>query len=406
MQKKLELIHIIICVAVGIVALALGIVVGILIRRSIAEKKLGIAEERAKKIEADAKVAAEAEANKMILAAQKEINQMRSENEKEIKERRSEISRSERRLTQKEESLDKKTEQLEKKNEQLDKRIKDNEIVREQLNASLELQTKALERISGLTAEEAKTELIEKLESVAKFEFAQRMDELEEQFKDEADTKARNYISLAIQRYAADNVSEATITSVSLPGEEMKGRIIGREGRNILMLEKLTGVDLIIDDTPEAITLSGFDPVRREIARLALEKLIADGRIHPTRIEEMVEKAKREVEAGVKQAGERATFEVGVHGLNPELVKLLGRLRYRTSYGQNVLKHSVEVAFLAGIMAEELGVDAATARRATCSDQFSISSRVYATTVGLPVVPDEAWTRTICSIGTESIPNG
>ncbi len=360
----MELIEIIICVAVGIVMLGLGILFGILIRRSIAEKKLGIAEERAKKIEADAKVQAEADANKMILAAQKEINQMRSESEREIKERRSEISRSERRLTQKEESLDKKTEQLEKKNEQLDKRIKDNEIVREQLNASLELQTKALERISGLTAEEAKTELIEKLESVAKFEFAQRMDELEEQFKDEADTKARNYISLAIQRYAADNVSESTITSVSLPGEEMKGRIIGREGRNILMLEKLTGVDLIIDDTPEAITLSGFDPVRREIARLALEKLIADGRIHPTRIEEMVEKAKREVEAGVKQAGERATFEVGVHGLNPELVKLLGRLRYRTSYGQNVLKHSVEVAFLAGIMAEELGVDAATARRA------------------------------------------
>ena len=323
----MEMIEIIICVAVGIVMLGLGILLGVLIRRSIAEKKLGVAEERAKKIEADAKVAAEAESSKMILSAQKEINQMRSENEREIKERRNEISRSERRLTQKEETLDKKTEQLEKKNEQLDKRIKDNEIVREQLNASLELQTKALERISGLTAEEAKTELIEKLESVAKFEFAQRLSELEEQFKDEADTKARNYISLAIQRYAADNVSETTITSVSLPGEEMKGRIIGREGRNILMLEKLTGVDLIIDDTPEAITLSGFDPVRREIARLALEKLIADGRIHPTRIEEMVEKAKREVEAGVKQAGERATFEVGVHGLNPELVKLLVRLR-------------------------------------------------------------------------------
>ena len=360
----MTLVEILICVAVGIVSIAVGIVIGILIRKSIAEKKLGIAEERAKKIEADAKIQAEADTNKMILAAQKEINQMRSESEREIKERRGEITRSERRLTQKEESLDKKTEQLEKKNEQLDKKIKDNELAREQLNAAIELQTKALERISGLTAEEAKNELVEKLESVAKFEFAQRMIELEEQFKDEADTKARNYISLAIQRYAADNVSESTITSVSLPGEEMKGRIIGREGRNILMLEKLTGVDLIIDDTPEAITLSGFDPVRREIARLTLEKLISDGRIHPTRIEEMYEKAKREVEAGVKQAGERATFEVGVHGLNPELVKLLGRLRYRTSYGQNVLKHSVEVAFLAGIMAEELGVDAATARRA------------------------------------------
>ncbi len=360
----MTLVEILICVAVGIVGIAAGIVVGILIRKSIAEKKLGIAEERAKKIEADAKIQAEADTNKMILAAQKEINQMRTESEREIKERRGEITRSERRLTQKEESLDKKTEQLEKKNEQLDKKIKDNELAREQLSAAIELQTKALERISGLTAEEAKAELVEKLESVAKFEFAQRMIELEEQFKDEADTKARNYISLAIQRYAADNVSESTITSVSLPGEEMKGRIIGREGRNILMLEKLTGVDLIIDDTPEAITLSGFDPVRREIARLTLEKLISDGRIHPTRIEEMYEKAKREVEAGVKQAGERATFEVGVHGLNPELVKLLGRLRYRTSYGQNVLKHSVEVAFLAGIMAEELGVDAATARRA------------------------------------------
>ena len=360
----MTLVEILICVAVGIIGIAAGIVVGILVRKSIAEKKLGIAEERAKKIEADAKIQAEADTNKMILAAQKEINQMRTESEREIKERRGEITRSERRLTQKEESLDKKTEQLEKKNEQLDKKIKDNELAREQLNAAIELQTKALERISGLTAEEAKAELVEKLESVAKFEFAQRMIELEEQFKDEADTKARNYISLAIQRYAADNVSESTITSVSLPGEEMKGRIIGREGRNILMLEKLTGVDLIIDDTPEAITLSGFDPVRREIARLTLEKLISDGRIHPTRIEEMYEKAKREVEAGVKQAGERATFEVGVHGLNPELVKLLGRLRYRTSYGQNVLKHSVEVAFLAGIMAEELGVDAATARRA------------------------------------------
>ncbi len=362
---KLDTIFVILlCVGVGIVMLALGILFGVILRRSIAEKKIGSAETEAKRILEDARVQAEVESNRMIVAAQKEINQMRSESEREIKERRSEVSRSERRLAQKEESLDRKTEQLERKSEQLDRRIKENEAVREQLSQALELQTRALERISGLTAEEAKAELFATMESVAKFEFAQRMSELEEQFKDEADTRARNIISLAIQRYAADHVSEATITTVALPSEEMKGRIIGREGRNILMLEKLTGVDLIIDDTPEAITLSGFDPVRREIARLALEKLIADGRIHPTRIEEMVEKARREVEAGVKQAGERATFEVGVHGLNPELVKLLGRLRYRTSYGQNVLKHSVEVAFLAGIMAEELGVDAVTARRA------------------------------------------
>ena len=230
--------------------------------------------------------------------------------------------------------------------------------------AALAEQQKRLETIAGLTSAEAKSELMANLESEAKYEFAQRMDELEDQFKEEADTKARNLISLAIQRCAADQVAEATVTAVPLPGEEMKGRIIGREGRNIQKLETLTGVELIIDDTPEAITLSGFDPVRREVARIALEKLIADGRIHPARIEEMVEKAKREVEASIKQAGERATFEVGVHGLNPELVKLLGRLRYRTSYGQNVLRHSVEVAFLAGIMAEELGEDAATARRA------------------------------------------
>ena len=358
------LIEYVICAIAVVLGTAIGVLVGVAIRKKVAEAKIGSAEEKAKSILSGAEQQAASMKKEALIEAKEEILRQRNESERELKERRSEVTRLERRLTQKEENLDKKTEQLEKKNEQLDKRIKDNEIVREQLNASLELQTKALERISGLTAEEAKAELIEKLESVAKFEFAQRLSELEEQFKDEADTKARNYISLAIQRYAADNVSETTITSVSLPGEEMKGRIIGREGRNILMLEKLTGVDLIIDDTPEAITLSGFDPVRREIARLALEKLIADGRIHPTRIEEMVEKAKREVEAGVKQAGERATFEVGVHGLNPELVKLLGRLRYRTSYGQNVLKHSVEVAFLAGIMAEELGVDAATARRA------------------------------------------
>ncbi len=352
------------CSGIGVAALLLGILIGFLVRKAIAKRKLGTAEERAKQIEADSKMKAEMEANKTMVSAQKEINQLRAEAEREIKERRSEISRSERRLSQKEETLDKKTEQLERKNEQLDKKLKENDAIRAQVEEALAQQRTALERISGLTAEEAKAELLENLETVAKFEFAQRMDELEEQFKDEADEKARNYISLAIQRCAADHVAETTVTAVAIPSEDMKGRIIGREGRNILKLETLTGVELIIDDTPDAITLSGFDPVRREVARLALEKLIADGRIHPARIEEMVEKARREVEEGIKQAGERATFEVGVHGLNPELVRLLGRLRYRTSYGQNVLKHSVEVAFLAGMMAEELGVDAATARRA------------------------------------------
>ena len=352
------------CSGIGVAALLLGILIGFLVRKAIAKRKLGTAEERAKQIEADSRMKAEMEANKTMVSAQKEINQLRAEAEREIKERRSEISRSERRLSQKEETLDKKTEQLEKKNEQLDRKLKENDAIKAQVEEALAKQQEVLERISGLTAAEAKDELLEKLESVAKFEFAQRMDELEEQFKEEADEKARNYISLAIQRCAADHVAEATVTAVAIPSEDMKGRIIGREGRNILKLETLTGVELIIDDTPEAITLSGFDPVRREVARLALEKLIADGRIHPARIEEMVEKARREVEEGIKQAGERATFEVGVHGLNPELVRLLGRLRYRTSYGQNVLKHSVEVAFLAGMMAEELGVDAATARRA------------------------------------------
>lgn len=360
-----EIVKVIIGAGGGLLVGALiGIFIGILIRKGIAEKKIGIAEERAKKIESDAKVQAAIESKRMIVDAQKEINQLRSDTEREIKERRGEVSRSERRLAQKEENLDKKTEQLERKNEQLERKLKENDAVREQIDQTLDQQKKVLEQLSGLTAEEAKAQLLASLESKAKFEFAQRMSELEEQFKDEADEKARNIISLAIQRYAADHVAEATVTAVPLPSEEMKGRIIGREGRNILKLETLTGVELIIDDTPEAITLSGFDPVRREVARLALEKLIADGRIHPARIEEMVEKARREVDAGIKQAGERATFEVGVHGLNPELVKLLGRLRYRTSYGQNVLKHSVEVAYLAGMMADELGADAATARRA------------------------------------------
>jgi ribonuclease Y len=267
-------------------------------------------------------------------------------------------------LVQKEENLDKKSEALEKKNEQLDKKLKEADAVRAQVDEALSAQMKVLETISGLSVEEAKEQLIEKIESQVKHELAQRLDELESQFKEESGEKARNILSLAIQRCAADHVAEATISVVALPSEEMKGRIIGREGRNIQKIETLTGVELIIDDTPEAITISGFDPVRREVARVALEKLISDGRIHPARIEEMVEKAQKEVDASVKKAGERATYEVGINGINPELVRLLGRLRYRTSYGQNVLKHSIEVAFLAGMMAEELGVDANAARRA------------------------------------------
>ncbi len=360
-----EWLKILIFCAGGLICGAvIGIFVGIAIRKKTAEKVLGVAEERAKKIEEDAKVKAEIESNRMIVEAQKDINRLRSETERELKERRTEVSRSERRLVQKEENLDKKTDQLERKNDQLDAKLRENDAIREKIENTLAEQQKTLEQISGLTAEEAKAELVANLESSAKFDFAQRLAELEAEFKDEADDRAREIITMAIQRCAADHVAETTVTAVQIPSEDMKGRIIGREGRNIQKLETLTGVELIIDDTPDAITLSGFDPVRREIARLALEKLIADGRIHPARIEEMVEKARREVEAGIKQAGERATFEVGVHGLNPELLKLLGRLRYRTSYGQNVLKHSVEVAFLAGMMAEELGVDAATARRA------------------------------------------
>lgn len=364
METKTIIFIIIAAVAALAVGLGVGIMLGILIRKRIAEKKIGSAEEAAKKIESDAKMAATYETNRMIVAAQKEINQQRNESEREIKERRAEVTRSERRLASKEEALDRKTEQLDRKNETLDRKIKENDAARAEIGQLIAEQQKKLETIAGLTTAEAKSELMASLESEAKYDFAQRMDELEAQFKEDAETRARGIISLAIQRCAADQVAETTVTAVPLPGEDMKGRIIGREGRNIQKLETLTGVELIIDDTPEAITLSGFDPVRREVARLAIEKLIADGRIHPARIEEMVEKAKREVEASIKQAGERATFEVGVHGLNPELVKLLGRLRYRTSYGQNVLRHSVEVAFLAGMMAEELGEDAATARRA------------------------------------------
>ncbi|MBR6726737.1 MAG: ribonuclease Y [Clostridia bacterium] len=352
--------------AIGLIAaaLVLGAVVGFVIRRFIAEKKIGGAEAEAKRILADCAQQAEAMKKERLVEAKEEILRQRNEAEAELKERRAEVKAAERRLTQKEENLDHKSEALDRKNEVLEQKIHENDALREEITATLAQHKKVLEDLAGLTAEEAKEELLERVEGEVKHELAQRLDELDAQFKDEAETKARNILSLAIQRCATDHVAESTISVVQIPSEEMKGRIIGREGRNIQKLETLTGVELIIDDTPEAITLSGFDPVRREVARLTLEKLISDGRIHPARIEETVEKCRREVEAVVKQAGERATYEVGIPNLHPELVKLLGRLRYRTSYGQNVLKHSIEVAFLAGIMAEELGVDAATAKRA------------------------------------------
>ena len=358
-------------VLVAVLSIVVGVFAGMVLRKKVAEGKIGSAEEEAKRIVVDAekqaetkKKEAEARKKEALIEAKEEILKHRNDVERELKERRAEQSKNENRLAQKEANLDKKSEALEKKNEQLDKKLKDADVVRSQIDEALDKQLKVLEQISGLSIDEAKEQLIEKVESQVKHELAQRLDELEQQFKENSEEKARNILSLAIQRCAADHVAEATISVVALPNEEMKGRIIGREGRNIQKIETLTGVELIIDDTPEAITISGFDPVRREVARVALEKLISDGRIHPTRIEEMVEKAQKEVDTSVKQAGERATFVVGIHGIHSDLVKLLGRLRYRSSYGQNVLKHSIEVAFLAGIMAEELGVDANAARRA------------------------------------------
>ncbi len=359
----------IVAAILGVVGgLVLGVVVGALIgiqyRKRIAEAKIGSAEERARELISEGEKKAETLKKEALLSAQEDIMRRKNEMEQEIKDRRAEVSRTESRLAKKEENLDRKSEQLDKRNEQLDRKMKECDDVKEQIEAVLASHLTKLEEISGYTAEQAKDEMLTQLESEIKHELAQRLADLEEQYRDEADDKAREIMALAIQRCAGEFVAESTISSVALPSEEMKGRIIGREGRNIQKLETLTGVELIIDDTPEVITISGFDPIRREVARLALEKLIADGRIHPTRIEEMVEKAKKDVDAAIKQAGERATFEVNIHGINPDLVRLLGRLRYRTSYGQNVLQHSIEVAILAGIMAEELGVDPVLARRA------------------------------------------
>ena len=358
------MLHWWIAVVIGVGAAAIGILVGIIIRKNIAEKQIGSAEAQAKKLLEDAIKAAETKRKEYMLEAREKIQAERNELEREVKDRRAELTRQETRLANKEDNLDKKADSMEKKEEALAAKVKETEEIKEKISQLHESQLKLLEKISGYSVEEARQMLIQNLVNDVKHEQAIKLAELEEEFKDEADKKAKNIISLAIAKCAADHVSETTISVINLPNDEMKGRIIGREGRNVRAIENLTGVELIIDDTPEAITISGFDPVRREIARIAIEKLISDGRIHPTRIEESVEKTKREVEASIKQAGERATFETGVHGINNELIKLLGRLKYRTSYGQNVLNHSIEVSELAGVMAGELGVDVTLAKRA------------------------------------------
>ena len=339
-------------------------ILGVTYRKKVAEKEIGSAEEEAKRIINEAIKGGENKKREMLLEAKEEINKTRTEQERENKERRNELQKQERRLQQKEESLDKKLDIHEKKEEELAKKVAAVQKQQDEVTLIKKGQLEMLEKISGMTQEEAKTYLLNNVESEVRHETAMKIKEIEAQLKDEAEQKAREIITTAIQRCAADHAAEATVSVVPLPNDEMKGRIIGREGRNIRTLETITGVDLIIDDTPEAITVSSFDPVRREVARLALEKLIADGRIHPTRIEDMVEKARREVDHTIKLEGERATFETGIHNLHPELIKLLGRQKYRTSYGQNVLNHSIEVAHIAGLLASELGVDVTLAKRA------------------------------------------
>jgi len=359
--------YLVLGIACAVSAILSGIIlffVGVGYRKRIAESKIGSAEAEATKIINEAIKTAESKKKETILEAKEEILKSRQEAEKELKERRKEVQKSENRLLQKEEALDRKYEVLEKKEEKLNQKLTEIEAMQEDIANIKKQQWETLERISGLTTEQAKDYLIKKLETEITHEQAVKVQELEQRFKEESDKKAKEIITMAIQKCAADYVAEATVSVVALPNDEMKGRIIGREGRNIRTLETLTGVDLIIDDTPEAITVSSFDPIRREIARLSLERLVQDGRIHPAKIEEMVEKTRRDIDNIIKQEGEKATFETNVYGLHPELVKLLGKMKYRTSYGQNVLLHSIEVAHIAGLMAAELGVDVKMAKRA------------------------------------------
>ena len=356
---------IIIFAVIGVlVGVAIGFVIGMMYRKKVAEREIGSAEMEATRLINEAIRAGENRKKEMLLEAKDEIHKSRTEHDKEVKERRAELSKQERRLEQKEATLDKKTEAFERKEEELSKKLAK---VTETQAAAEEIkkqQLEKLEQISELTQEQAKQYLLQSIEEEVRHDAAMKIKEIEGQLKDDAENLAREVIATAIQRCAADHAAETTVSVVALPNDEMKGRIIGREGRNIRTLETITGVDLIIDDTPEAITVSSFDPVRREVARLALEKLITDGRIHPTRIEDMVEKARKEVDRTIREEGERACYETGVHNLNPELVKILGRQKYRTSYGQNVLNHSIEVSHIAGLMASELGVDVALAKRA------------------------------------------
>lgn len=355
----------IVLIVVAIVAgLAVGVYLGIQRRKQVAEKAIGSAEAEANRIVSEAIKSAEAKKKEFLLEGKDELHRLRNENEKEISDRRKEVQRQERRIQQKEETLDRKMDNLEKKENNYQRKQKEVEQKLQEVEQVKKSQFEMLERISGYTADQAKDYLLQQLDTELDHEKSVKILEYEEKLKEESDKRARNIISLAIQRLASDQVSEATVSVVPLPNDDMKGRIIGREGRNIRTIETLTGVDLIIDDTPEAITLSSFEPVRREIARVALEKLISDGRIHPARIEETVEKARREVEATIKAEGERTVVELGVNNLHPELVKLLGRLKYRTSYGQNVLRHSIEVAYISGMIASELGLNPTVAKRA------------------------------------------